>query len=63
MKKNYENAVNVIIHVHQFRLILTLITLDQLISNKIYSLLTSKVLKKPSPNIYFENIFNENDAD
>ena len=43
IKKNHENAVNVIIHVHQFRLILTLITLDQLISNKIYSLLTSKV--------------------
>ena len=43
IEKNYENAVNVIIHVHQFRLILTLITLDQLISNKIYSLLTSKV--------------------
>ena len=43
IKKNHENAVNVIIHVRQFRLISTLITLDHLISTKIYSILISKV--------------------
>ena len=59
MKKNYENANNLIIH--DYRLVKGSIgiTLDKLTSIKIYSILVSRAQNKPSSNIYFGNLYND----
>ena len=38
-------------------------TLDELTSTEIYSILISKVQNKPSSNIYFENLFTDYNID
>ena len=46
-----------IIHDHHLIKGSRVITLDKLTSTDIYSILISKVENKPSPNIYYENLF------
>ena len=62
-KENYENATNFIIHDHQLIKGSKVIALDKLTSTEICSVLISKVLNKPSSNIYFGNLFNDYNID
>ena len=59
--KNYENEANFITHDNHLIKSSRVITLDKLTSTKIYSILILKVQNKPSPNIYFAYLFNDND--
>ena len=61
IKKNYENAANLITYYHHLIKPSRAVTLDKLTSTKIYSILILKVQNKPSSNICFKNLFNEND--
>ena len=56
--KNYENAANLICHDHHSMRGSRVVTLDKLTLTKIYFIL---VQNKPSSNIYFEILFNNND--
>ena len=61
IKNDYENAANLITHDHHLIKGSRVITLDKLASTEIYSILIFKVQNKPPSNIYFENLFNDND--
>ena len=52
-----------IIHDHQLIKGSKVIALDKLTSTEICSVLISKVLNKPSSNIYFGNLFNDYNID
>ena len=56
--KNYENAANLICHDHHSMRGSRVVTLDKLTLTEIYFIL---VQNKPSSNIYFEILFNNND--
>ena len=58
-QKNYENAINLIIHDHHLVKGSRVITLDKLTSTELYSILISKTQNMPSSNIYFENLYND----
>ena len=62
IKENYENATNLIIHDHHLLKGSRVMTLDELTSTEIYSILISKVQNKPSSNIY-ENLFTDYNID
>ena len=59
IKENYENAINIIIHDHHLVKGSRVITLDELTSTEINSILISRAQNKPFSNIYFENIYND----
>ena len=59
LKKNYENATNLIIRDHYLIKGSRVSTLDKLTSTEIYYILVSKVQNKPSSSIYLENLFNK----
>ena len=63
IKKPYKDAPNLIIHYNHVSKDTRVFTLDKLTSTEIYSILISKVQNKPSCNIYFENLFDDNDID
>ena len=63
IKKPYKDAPNLIIHYNHVSKDTRVFTLDKLTSTEIYSILISKVQNKPSSNIYFENLFDDNDSD
>ena len=59
IKENYENATNLNIYDHHLVKRSRVITLDELTSTEIYSILISRAQNKPSSNIYFENLYND----
>ena len=63
IKKPYKDAPNLIIHYNHVSKDTRVFTLDKLTSTEIYSILISKVQNKPSCNIYFENLFDDNNID
>ena len=54
IKENYEKATNLVIHDHHLIKGSKVLTLDELTSIEIYSVLISKVQNKDSSNIHFE---------
>ena len=63
IKENYENPTNLIIHDHHLVKHSRVVTLDQLTSTEIYSILISRAQNKPSSNIYLESLYNEYNID
>ena len=63
IKENYENVTNLITHGHHSVKGSRVITLDQLTSTEIYSILISRAQNEPSFNIYFENLYNDYNID
>ena len=61
--RNYENATNLIIHDHHLIKVSRVITLVELRSTEIYSILISSAQKMPSSKIYFENLHNDYNID
>ena len=61
--KNCENATNLIIHDHHLVKGSRFIALDKLKSTEICSILISKAQNKPFSNIYFGNLYNDNNID
>ena len=59
IKENYENAINIIIHDHHLVKGSRVITLDELTSTEINSILISRAQSKPVSNIYFENLYSD----
>ena len=54
---------SLIIHDHHLVKGSRVITLDQLTSTEIYSILISRAQNKPSSNIYFKNLYNDYNID
>ena len=63
IKKTYEYAANLVTHDHHLIKGSKVITLDKLTLSEISSILILKVQNKPSRDIYFENLLNDNDID
>ena len=61
IKKDYEKATILITHDHHLVKGSRVITLDKLTSTEIYSILIFKYQKHSPSNIYFKNLFNDND--
>ena len=61
--QNYENTTDLIIDDHNLSKGSRVLTLDELTSIEIYSILISKAQNKPSSNIYFENLYNDFNID
>ena len=62
-QKNNEIAANLITHDHHLIKGSKIMTLYELTSTELYSILILKVQNKHSSNIYFENLFNHYDID
>ena len=63
LKGNNEIGANLITHDHYLIKGSRVITLIKLISTEIYSILILKVQNRPSSNICFKNLFNDNNID
>ena len=61
--RNYESTSNLTTHEHHLIKGSRVITVGNLGSINIYSMLILNVQNKPSSNIYFKNLFSDNDID
>ena len=56
-EQNLGNVRNLLIHDHHLIKGARILTLEKLSSEELYSMLITKVIDKPSSNVYFENVF------
>ena len=63
IKETHESVTYLVIHYHHVINGSRILTLDKLSPTEIYAILISKFQNKPSSNIYFEKLFNDNDID
>ena len=56
-EQNLGNVRNLLIQDHHLIKGVRILTLEKLSSEELYSMLITKVIDKPSSNVYFENVF------